>query len=145
MVIAMDPKDPQVGRVGQARGVKVPAGPDPEVRPLRRRHFSASYKQRILAEAERCAPGEVGALLRREGLYSSHLASWRRLAATGALATRRGPESTAGALENALARLSKVEQENRKLRQRLERADAIIAVQKKLSALLQIEIPDNEN
>ena len=85
MVIAMDPKDPQVGPVGQARGVKVPAGPDPEVRPLRRRHFSASYKQRILAEAERCAPGEVGALLRREGLYSSHLASWRRLAATGRL------------------------------------------------------------
>ena len=62
-------------------------GPDPELRArsTSRRRFTSAYKLRILEEAEGCGPGEVGALLRREGLYSSHLTMWRRLRATGAL------------------------------------------------------------
>jgi len=110
--------------------------PDPEV-PAKatRRRFTAAYKSRILEQAERCAPGELGALLRREGLYSSHLTKWRTQRAAGRLQGRR---KTAGKaeLDAALKRVAAVERENRRLRQRLERAETIISVQKKLSSLL---------
>ncbi|MFP5226202.1 MAG: transposase [Acidobacteriota bacterium] len=131
---------------GHPTGTGLPVGPDPEVRPgSGRRRFTAAYKQRIVAEAGRCAPGEVGALLRREGLYSSHLTKWRREFAAGAVdgSGKRAP--AAEELRMARQRLAKAERENHRLRQQLDRAETIIAVQKKLSALLQIGPPEDEH
>ena len=111
---------------------------DPEVVPkAKRRQFSARYKLRILEEAENCGRrGQLGALLRREGLYSSHLATWRRQREKGQLdglgAKRRGPKPR-DVLEEDLAKLRR---ENERLKARLERAETIIEVQKKLSRLL---------
>jgi len=120
-----------------------PAGAGSEevvARPTRRR-FSAQYKLRMLQEAERCAPGELGALLRREGLYASHLTNWRKQRETGALAAlagrKRGPKVDLQA--DALARLQR---ENARLQARLARADLIIEAQKKLLVLLNLPIPD---
>lgn len=104
-----------------------------------RRRFTMAYKRRILQEAERCTkPGELGALLRREGLYSSHLAAWRAARARGELAgeraKRRGPKPQPPHLEGK--RLRQLERENQHLRARAERAEALVEVQKKLSAFL---------
>jgi transposase-like protein len=112
--------------------------PDPEVleRP-KRRQFSASYKLRILEQADRCASGELGALLRREGLYSSHLTAWRREREKGALAAlsrRRGRKAKRSLEQREIERL---ERENERLRQELEKAQAIIAVQEKVAAMLE--------
>ena len=111
--------------------------PDPEVvvKP-KRRQFTAEYKRRILQEAEACTqPGEVGALLRREGLYSSHLTSWRHQRQRGELQgltpAKRGRKSDPQAAE--LARLQRA---NAQLQAQVERAELIIDVQKKLSQLL---------
>ena len=106
--------------------------PDPEVVPrAKRRVFSTVYKLRILMQADRrTKPGEIGALLRSEGLYSSHLTTWRRQWANGELGKQRGRASDATA--KALARLKA---ENVRLAARLEKAEAIIEVQKKLCAL----------
>ncbi len=110
-----------------------------------RRRFSAAYKLRIVVEADSCTkPGEVGALLRREGLYSSHLVAWRRARDQGQLEAlapkRRGPRpDPARALKR---RLTQLERENVRLRQRLETAETIIDVQKKVSRLLGIEMPE---
>ena len=120
-----------------------PAGAGSEevvARPTRRR-FSATYKLRILQEADRCANGELGALLRREGLYASHLTHWRQQREAGALvalaAKKRGPKGDMQA--EALARLHR---ENAKLQAKLARADLIIDAQKKLLVLLNLPIPD---
>jgi transposase-like protein len=108
--------------------------PDPEVagRPVMR-HFSAAYKRRIVEEAARCQVGEVGALLRREGLYSSALTRWRKQYAAGVLAglSAKAPghqPRPAGAMAADVARL---ERENRRLQRRLEKAELIITFQKK--------------
>ena len=111
--------------------------PNPEViEHARRRQFTAGYKVRILREADACGPGQVGALLRREGLYSSHLTHWRQQRDRGLLAAlapqRRGRPGRA-AEEQELARLR---QENERLTQKLAAAEAIIDIQKKVSALL---------
>jgi transposase len=117
--------------------------PDPEVTPkARRRTFSAEYKLRILDEAAVCTrPGERGALLRREGLYSSHLTYWRRELRKGVLAglkpKKRGRQADPLAAENAALR-----RENARLQTKLERAETIIAVQKKLSDLLGLPTPN---
>jgi transposase len=108
----------------------------------RRRQFSAAYKARILREAEACrATGQIGALLRREGLYSSHLVDWRRLRARGALealaAKKRGRKPVRDARDRELARLAR---ENARLRRRLAQAEAVIEVQKKLSTILGIPL-----
>ena len=111
-----------------------------------RRRFTTAYKRRVLHEAARCTkPGELGALLRREGLYSSHLAAWRAAQARGALAglgaRRRGLQ---GAAPDARAkRILALEREVRRLRARAERAEALVDVQKKLSALLQVDADGN--
>jgi len=104
-----------------------------------RRQFTAAYKRRVLQEADRCAqPGEIGALLRREGLYSSHLTAWRAARARGELAgvgtKRRGPKPPP--VSRDVKRILQLEQETRRLRARAERAEALVEVQKKLSALL---------
>lgn len=114
------------------------SGPDPEVeaRPKRRR-FTAEYKARILREAERCSrPGEIGALLRREGLYASHLITWRRQRekdGVAGLSRKRGrkPDPEAGlAKKNA-----KLEAANRRLSEKLRKAEIIIEFQKKMAEL----------
>jgi transposase-like protein len=106
--------------------------PDPEVVPrAKRRVFSTTYKLRILAQADRCTkPGEIGALLRSEGLYSSHLTTWRRQRENGELGKRRGRPSDPSAKE-----ITRLKAENVRLAARLEKAEAIIEVQKKLCIL----------
>ena len=111
--------------------------PDPEVVPrAKRRQFSAKYKLRILTEADQCTQqGEIGALLRREGLYSSHLTTWRRQRDRGQLAglssKKRGRKPDPQAAE-----LARLQRENEQLKARLEQAETIIEVQKKLSQML---------
>jgi transposase-like protein len=114
--------------------------PDPQVEPTTaRRSFTNAYKLSILEQAEQCRNrGEVGALLRREGLYSSHLSNWRELRRQGALQAntnnKRGPQPS---LEPAQRReLEQLRQRNAKLEHELEKARTIIDVQKKLSSLL---------
>lgn len=115
-------------------------------RPERRR-FSVEYKRRIVREADRCRkPGEIGALLRREGLYSSQLSAWRAARERGELGgqgtRKRGPE---GKEPDASAkRIAELERENRRLRKRAERAEALVEVQKKLSELLGVELPESD-
>jgi transposase len=102
--------------------------PDPEVVPrATRRQFSAAYKRRIVAEADACTDrGAIGALLRREGLYSSHLSNWRRQLAAGTLGDqRRGRPAEPLAAENAQLR-----RENVRLRRELEKTQLIVDAQK---------------
>ena len=111
-----------------------------------RRRFTAEYKRRVLQEADSCSKsGELGALLRREGLYSSHLAAWRAARARGELAglsaKRRGPRAQQPDLRDK--RIAELEREVHRLRARAERAEALVAVQKKLSQLLGIDLPEN--
>ena len=118
------------------------ASPDLSVQP-KRRIFSAATKLRILAATDRAADtGGIAAILRREGLYSSALTDWRRQRDAGAYAAlkplRRGPSS---AVPNPVnAELAKAHQENVRLRQRLDQAEAIIAIQKKVAALLELPL-----
>ena len=104
-----------------------------------RRRFTAAEKLRVLREADRCTkPGEVGALLRREGLYSSHLSSWRAARARGELAgltpRRRGPK--AKPVDPREKRIAELERETRRLRVQLTRAEGLIELQKKLAQIL---------
>lgn len=122
--------------------------PDPEVsaRPVRR-HFSAAYKARIVEQAERCTEaGQVAALLRHEGLYSSHLSNWRKLYRTGALQAlrddKRGRKRKRHPLEDDNERLRK---QNARLAHRLEQAETIIEIQKKVSSMLGIPLNSIEN
>jgi transposase-like protein len=115
-------------------------------RPVRRR-FSAEYKRSILRQADACKVlGEVGALLRREGLYSSHLSSWRSARDRGeleALAPKsRGPEKAV--VDPRDKRISTLARENERLNARLERAEAVIELQKKVSHLLEIALPQDD-
>lgn len=104
-------------------------------RPVRRT-YSKAYKRRIVEEAAECAYGETGALLRREGLYSSQLTDWRRQAAKGELddkhPTKRGRKKNAQAGE-----LVKLQNENARLTRKLEQAELIIDAQKKLALALE--------
>lgn len=122
-----------------------PLLPDPEVtaRP-KRRTFTAEYKRSVLQQADACQDaGAIGALLRREGLYSSHLTTWRRQRQRGELEAltpkKRGPKVVLNplVLENR-----KLQAENARLQKRLQDAELIIDVQKKLSALLNSPIPE---
>ena len=124
-----------------------PAGvPDPAVEAkAKRRRFTAEYKLRILREVERAKePGEVGEILRREGLYSSHLVQWRhqrdRVAKAG-LVRKRGPKPR---LEDP--RIKKLEREKARLERKLRQAEIIIEFQKKVAALLGIPLnqPDSD-
>ncbi len=107
-----------------------------EHRPTRpeRRKFSNAYKRRIVEEAARCERGETGALLRREGLYSSQLAKWRRQAAQGELAERSPKQRRSPRKESEVALLR---EENTRLSRKLEQAELIIEAQKKLSQALE--------
>lgn len=115
-----------------------------------RRRFEASYKLRVLEEADRCTePGQLGALLRREGLFSSHLTTWRRQRDEGALnglrERKRGRKPRhRDAKDLELARLRREKQE---LEERLRQAETIIEVQKKVSEILGSPLapPNDEN
>ena len=117
------------------------AAPDPEVTErATRRRFTAEYKRRILREADACkGNGDLGLLLRREGLYSSHLATWRRqrdaIARVSLAPKKRG--RTAKPVD---PRVKQLRWENARLKRRLERAEAIIEIQKKASELLGIPL-----
>lgn len=125
-------------------GVSNQQQPQNEVTPkAKRRRFSASYKLRILEETDRCTqPGQIGALLRREGLYSSNLTSWRRQRDQGQIGAlspkKRGPKPAPDA---AMAReLTRLREQNQRLEQKLKKAELIIEVQKKVSALLGLDL-----
>ena len=122
--------------------------PDPEVSAkAKRRRFSASYKARIVQEAEQCTEsGAIGALLRREGLYSSQLSRWRELYRAGALDglrdDKRGRKKTRHPLADENERLRK---HNDRLARRIEQAETIIEIQKKVAAMLGLPLNSVEN
>jgi len=136
--------------VSPARGgVERGHAADPEVAAkAKRRQFTAEYKQRVLREAAAAsAPGKIGALLRREGLYSSHLITWRRQRERGELAglsaQRRGRKAKA---VNPLAkRVAELEREKRRLERKLEQAELLLDIQKKASRLLEIPLRSRDD
>ena len=122
--------------------------PDPEVvATAKRRHFSAKEKLRILEEADACEHGEIGALVRREGIYTSYLSRWRRERDRGQLeglgAKKRGRASRP---EKALTEENeRLRRENKRLKERLAQAETIIEVQKKVSQLLGLTPTETES
>lgn len=124
---------------GSERGATETA--DPEVAATTYRQFSTQEKLRIMEAADACTePGEIGALMRREGIYSSYLSRWRKARARGELngtgQRKRGPKRT---LESELSDVNAgLQRENARLRARLAQAETIIEVQKKLSQLLGV-------
>ena len=126
-----------------------PARPDPEViaKP-KRRQFTAQYRLRILEEAERCrVPGDVGRLLRREGLYSSHLTAWRKARRDGALrglsSKKRGAKPKAN---NPLEpRVRELEAKIARLEKELHKAHTILDVQGKVAGLLGFSLQDGKD
>jgi transposase-like protein len=138
---------PLIGQTEEP-GIMPPPNPEvPEKRP--RRKFTAQYKLRIISEADACKePGQVGVLLRSEGLYSSNLNTWRRQKEKGLLEAlspkKRGrKEKEKNPLTQRVARL---ERENKQLRKKLIQAETIIDVQKKISEILGISqnLPEEE-
>ena len=112
-----------------------------------RRRFTAPEKLRVLREADRCTkPGELSALLRREGLYSSHLSTWRVARRNGELAgltpRPRGPQ--AKPVDPRDKKIAELERETRRLQARLERAEGLIELQKKVAQLLGNPLPNDE-
>lgn len=136
------PERSEGGPNGAAATPKVPSAAVPE-KP-KRRSFTAEFKARIVEEADACTePGEIGALLRREGLYSSHLVDWRREYRAGALkglANRRGPKGK----DALVLEKEALEQKVARLQYRLQQAEAIIEAQKKLSEILGIPLPETD-
>jgi transposase len=138
-------------QAGELTGNGLTAGgrPDPEVVPkAKRRRFTAEYKLMVLREADQCTgPGEIGALLRREGLYSSHLTDWRRQREAGELAAlapkKRGRKPSV--VEQQAAEASQMQREIDRLRERLRQAEAIIGAQKKLAELLGQPLDELQN
>ena len=109
----------------------------------KRRRFTAEYKRKILKEVDACDRGEVGALLRREGLYSSHLVEWRRARDSGELAglapRKRGPKVQAA--DPLAEKLAAVEREVARLKAENAKLQIICDVQKKVSLLLGVTLP----
>ena len=137
-------------RSGAPKNDARPAPPSVEVsaRPTRRR-FTAAYKLSIVQEADRCTePGQIGALLRREGLYSSHLGKWRKLRDAGSLDAlhprKRGPKTAAPT--PLIKENEQLRRENARLQKKLKKAEMVIDFQKKVAALLEIPLnpPEDE-
>jgi transposase len=126
---------------------KPPGAVDPEVdSKVIRRRFSARYKRNILQEADKCGPGGIAALLRREGLYSSHITTWRKQRELGEIAglepRKRGKKPVP---RNPLAAENeKLRRETQRLQKHLHQAEVIIDVQKKLCDLLGLTVPPIE-
>ena len=123
-------------------------GADPEVADkATRRRFSAKYKRRIVREADRCTkPGELGALLRREGLFSSALSTWRRQRDAGELeGLRPAKRGRKGKPQDARdKRIAELERKNRRLEGKLAQAETVIAIQKKVASLLGIPLKSSD-
>jgi transposase len=151
-VIGKKARDAMIEEAGETEGARratgvfpagaPPAGAAPEVEVIakaERRRFTAEYKRRIVREADRCTkPGEIGALLRREALYSSHLVTWRAARDRGELEglspKKRGPKVTPPDPRDK--RIAEQEREIARWQKRAERAEAFVEVQKKVAALL---------
>ncbi len=122
--------------------------PDPEVVPkAKRRNFTAAYKLRILAEADQCRQsGQIGNLLRREGLYSSHLTNWRRQRTAGQLQGLT-PRKRGRKKDEQEAEMSALRRENEQLRGQLSQAELIIVAQKKLAQALEkvVDVPSTQS
>jgi transposase len=122
--------------------------PDPEVpEKAVRRHFTAEYKLNILRQSEDCREkGEIGALLRREGLYSSHLTTWRRQKDAGILSgLKPKPRGRKASPSHPLqAEVQQLRKENHRLQRRLKKAELIIDIQKKISQMLGIPMENPE-
>jgi transposase len=130
-----------------SNGIAVARSKDREVaeRP-KRRTFTTEDKLRILREVDACLPGTTGALLRREGIYSSHLAAWRQARDRGDLDPGSLRKRAKQKVEDQalLRRNAELERENRKLQRRLERAELILEIQKKAQGLLrELESPED--
>jgi transposase len=131
------------GRAGVTDGGRRP--PDPEVAAVAtRRKFTAEYKRRVLAEVDAASgSGTVGRILRREGLYASHLTKWRKEREDAERAAlepkKRGPK--ASRKEPLVAENAKLRRENARLQKKLRKAEVIIDVQKKVSQILGITLP----
>lgn len=144
------PPTPKNAGILQTPSTPLNSPPNPEVleKPQRRR-LSADYKLRIVQEADRCTQhGQLSALLRREGLYSSHLKKWRNQRDSGALGAlhgkKRGPKKTTPNL--MVKQMAQQQREISRLEKRLKRAEAIIEFQKKIAEILDIPLknPDEE-
>ena len=124
-------------------------GTNSEVVPhARRRHFSNANKRRILEAADRCTkPGEIGALMRREGVYSSSLSTWRRQREAADLAAlapqKRGPKVDPNRADTLL--IAQLTRDNLRLQSSLDKANLVIEVQKKLAVLLGLATPEDGN
>jgi len=135
----------------RATGISSTAAPNPEVpEKAIRRSYTAEYKCRILKEAESCKEqGQVGALLRREGLYSSNLTSWRHQAERGTLdalsSKKRGPKARKA--DPSVRRIAEQEKQIHKLQAKLRKAELIIDAQKKMAEIFQLirDQQDGEN
>ena len=142
------PKARSPATAQEVREATPPAPPAEVVERAKRRQFSAEYKQRILREADAAIasgePGAVGALLRREGLYSSHITTWRAQRERGELAAltpkKRGRKPSRNPLS---AEVERLQRQVARLEGDLEKARIVIAVQKKVAALLGNPIPDD--
>ena len=118
--------------------------PDPKQERRTRRNFSTEYKLQIIAEADQCRRGELGEMLRREGLYSSQLNQWRReLASGGAEGLAKSAPGPAPSKTPEQRRIEQLEQENAKLSKRLQTAEACIDMQKKTLSLLDLMSKEN--
>ena len=144
---AADQPDRVAAAAAKSKNLKFPDSPDPEVieKPKRRR-FTATYKLKVLEEADGCTEhGQIGALLRRRGLYHSHLENWRKQRQDGtlkALSAKRGRKPIP---PNPLAKEHKrIKRENAHLKNELRKARIIIEMQKKMSELLGIDQPSEE-
>lgn len=142
-VISSQKGSPSNGRHNDKTHLVTPPNPEVTEKPVRRK-FTAEYKLRILSAADACVPGtcELGTLLRREGLYSSHLTTWRRQREQGVFDAltpkKRGRKATK---PSPLAkRIAELERENKRLQRQLHQAEVIIDVQKKISGLLGIPL-----
>jgi transposase len=137
---------PRSGGSSTVERLTVPPGPDahpdPEVTAhRRRRRFTTQYKLEVLRKADACQPGQLGALLRKEGLYSSHLVTWRKQRVVGLTHRKRGRQVTADPRVKQLEReKAGLETDKRRLERRLERAETIIAFQKTVAELLGIPL-----
>jgi transposase-like protein len=128
-------------------GALSPSPSDPAVTAnAQRRSFTAAYKLAILDELDRAAPGEGGAILRREGLYSSSLVEWRRQRKQGILRAdapvRRGPPAVAKGPDTA--ELTRLRRENARLERQLAKARYIIDIQKKAAQILAIDLDESD-
>jgi len=154
-MVAPERSEGERSETSRSGGATIPlaaaATTDPEVAAKAvRRQFSAAYKRRILQEADKAGSGEIAALLRREGLYSSHLTFWRKQREAGeidSLAPRKRGKKPAP--RNPLASENEhLRRETQRLQKRLRQAETIIDVQKKLCDLLGLTVPpidQNEN